>query len=66
MNGSITSMPNREKREAFEAGHNPKFLVIVDESSECETALVFAAGRAKRTGSDLLLLFIVEPHQYDG
>ena len=57
-------MPNRKKRQVFEKGHRRKFLVVVDESPECESALHFAAKRAKRTGGHLALLFIVEPGDF--
>lgn len=49
------------KRRSYETGHRPKFLVVVDETSECERALRFAARRVTRTGAGLLLLGIVAP-----
>jgi len=49
------------KRRSYEAGHRPKFLVIVDETPECERALRFAARRVTRTGASLLLLGVVSP-----
>jgi nucleotide-binding universal stress UspA family protein len=54
-------MPNRKPREVFAQGHKRKFLVIVDESPEGETALIYAARRAQRTGGGLALLFVIEP-----
>lgn len=48
-------------RRSFEAGHRPKFLVIVDGTPECGRAIRFAARRCARTGADLLMLAIVEP-----
>jgi nucleotide-binding universal stress UspA family protein len=56
-----TNMPNRLKRQSFEKGHSRKFLVVVDETPECERALAFAAGRALHTGGGLALLYVVEP-----
>jgi nucleotide-binding universal stress UspA family protein len=53
-------MPNRKKRQVFKKGHKRKFLVFVDETPECESALAFAAGRAAHTGGGLALLYVVE------
>jgi nucleotide-binding universal stress UspA family protein len=49
------------KRRSYEAGHRPKFLVIVDETPECERAIRFAARRVTRTGAILLMLGVVTP-----
>lgn len=46
------------RRRAYEAGHRPKFLAIVDESPECGRALRFAARRAARIGGGLVLLAV--------
>jgi nucleotide-binding universal stress UspA family protein len=54
-------MADRTPRELFTTGHTRKFLVIVDESPEGETALFYAARRAQRTGGGLALLFVIEP-----
>lgn len=54
-------MPDRTPRELFAQGHKRKFLVVVDESPEGETALFYAARRAQRTGGGLALLFVIEP-----
>ncbi|MGZ5850402.1 MAG: universal stress protein [Methyloceanibacter sp.] len=51
----------RKKREIFAEGHKRKFLVVVDETPECESALAFAASRAQRTGGHLALLYVIEP-----
>jgi nucleotide-binding universal stress UspA family protein len=50
-----------KKRRVFEQGHRRKFLVIVDESPEVESALFFAAGRVTHTGGRILLLYVIEP-----
>ena len=39
----------RKKRQIYAEGHKRKFLVVVDETPECESALAFAASRALRT-----------------
>jgi nucleotide-binding universal stress UspA family protein len=51
----------KRKRQVFAEGHKRKFLVVVDETPECESALAFAASRASRTAGQLALLYVVEP-----
>ena len=51
----------RRKRPIFAKGHKRKFLVVVDETPECESALAFAASRALRTAGQLALLYVIEP-----
>lgn len=48
-------------RRAYETGHRPKFLALVDESPECDRALRFAARRARRVGAGIVLLAAIEP-----
>lgn len=48
-------------RRAYEAGHRPKFLALVDESPECDRAVRFAARRARRVGAAVVLLATIEP-----
>ncbi|MDB5560089.1 MAG: UspA domain protein [Enterovirga sp.] len=48
-------------RRSFEAGHRPKFLVIVDDTPECSRAIRFASRRCARTGASLLMLAVVDP-----
>lgn len=49
------------KRRSYEAGHRPKFMVVVDKTPECARAVHFAARRASRTGASMIMLAIVEP-----
>ena len=35
-----------KRRRTYEAGHRPKFLVVIDETPECDRAVYFAARRA--------------------
>src|SRR3990170_1333074 len=49
----------RKKRQIFAEGHKRKFLVVVDETPECESALAFAASRAQRTSGQLALLYVI-------
>lgn len=38
--------------------------MIVDESAEVDAALYFAASRAQRTGGSLLLLYVIQPQDF--
>lgn len=48
------------KRRSYEAGHKPKFLVVVDETEECDRAIYFASRRATRIGGAVVLLRVIE------
>ena len=50
------------KRRSYEAGHRPKYLVVIDESDECDRAVYYASRRAARNGSGLVMLLVIEPH----
>ena len=50
------------KRRSYEAGHKPKYLVIIDESPECDRAVYYASRRAARTGAGMVMLLVIEPH----
>ena len=50
------------KRRSYEAGHKPKFLVVIDESPECDRAVYYASRRASRTGASVMMLLVIEPH----
>jgi nucleotide-binding universal stress UspA family protein len=47
------------KRRSFEAGHRPKFMVVVDGTPESMRAVHFAARRTARTGASLVMLGVV-------
>lgn len=49
------------RRRSYEAGHRPKFMVVIDDTPECERAVHFAARRAARTGANLLMLAVTAP-----
>ena len=51
-------------RRSFEAGHLRKFLLVVDESAEVESALFYAASRIAHSSGSLLMLYVVEPQQF--
>jgi len=50
------------KRRSYEAGHKPKYLVVIDDSPECDRAVYYASRRAARTGASVLMLLVIEPH----
>jgi nucleotide-binding universal stress UspA family protein len=52
------------KRLSREAGHRRKFLAIIDETPECERAVAYASRRAKNTNGVLVLLYIIEPGDF--
>lgn len=43
-----------------------KFLVVIDETEECERALTFAAWRVKRTGGTVVLMTIIPKPEFIG
>jgi nucleotide-binding universal stress UspA family protein len=43
-----------------------KFLVVIDETEECDRALTFAAFRVKRTGGTVVLMSVVQPPEFIG
>lgn len=49
----------RRKRRSYEAGHKPKFLVIIDDTPECDRALYFASRRAARIGGGVVMLRVI-------
>jgi len=48
------------KRSSFEAGHKRKYLVVIDDTEECERAVYWAAKRAARTKSQIVMLRVIE------
>ena len=47
------------KRRSYEAGHKPKFLVVIDDTPECDRALYFASRRAVRVGAAVIMLRLI-------
>lgn len=41
-----------------------KFLVVVDETPECAQAMRFAARRATKTGGRVIMLYVLEPDDF--
>jgi nucleotide-binding universal stress UspA family protein len=50
------------KRRSYEAGHKAKFLVVIDETLECDRAVYYASRRAARVGVSVVMLRIIETH----
>jgi nucleotide-binding universal stress UspA family protein len=48
------------KRHSYEQGHSPKFLVVIDDTPECDRAAYFASRRALRTGASVVMLRVIE------
>lgn len=48
------------KRHSYESGHKAKYLVIIDDSAECDRAVYYAARRAARTGGSMIMLRVIE------
>jgi nucleotide-binding universal stress UspA family protein len=48
------------KRHSYEQGHSPKFLVVIDDTPECDRAAYFASRRALRTGATVIMLRVIE------
>lgn len=53
-----------KKRRSFEAGHRRKFLLVVDETAEVESALYFAASRIQHSGGQIVMVYVIEPQDY--
>ena len=41
-----------------------KFMVVVDETPECSQAMRFAARRAQNTGGGVVMLYVIEPDDF--
>lgn len=53
-----------KKRRSFETGHLRKFLLIVDDSMEVESALYYAASRVQRSSGIIVMLYVIEPGEF--
>jgi nucleotide-binding universal stress UspA family protein len=51
-------MPRR--RQSHEPGHRRKFLVVIDDTPECDRAVYYAARRAARTNGGIVMLSVLE------
>jgi nucleotide-binding universal stress UspA family protein len=50
------------KRRSYETGHTPRFLVVIDDSPECDRAVYFASRRALRIGAGVVMLRVIDLH----
>lgn len=57
-------MTTTKKRRSFEAGHARKFLLVVDDSQEVESALYYAASRIAHSSGSLVMLYVIEPQEF--
>ena len=48
------------QRHAYESGHKPKCLVIVDDTAEWDRAVYYAARWAMRVGGGVVMLRVIE------
>lgn len=48
------------RRRSYETGHRPKFLVVIDDTPECDRAVYYASRRAGRTGAGMVMLRVIE------
>ena len=48
------------KRQSYEKGHKRKYLVVIDDTKECDRAVYWAAKRAGRTKSQIVMLRVLE------
>jgi len=55
-------MPMTRRRRSYEAGHKPKWLVVIDDTPECDRAVYFTARRAARVGAGVVMLRVIETH----
>src|SRR6476661_2345249 len=50
----------------YDTEYKRKFLVVIDETAECDRALTFAAFRTKRTGGTVVLMSVVPKPEFIG
>ena len=55
-------MSTTTRRRSYEAGHKPKWLVVIDDTPECDRAVYFASRRAARVGAGVIMLRVIETH----
>ena len=50
------------RRRSYEAGHQAKLLVVIDDTEECDRAVYYASRRAARIGANVIMLRVIETH----
>lgn len=53
-----------ERLVDLKSEYKRKFLVIIDDTEECDRAVTFAAHRVARTGGTVTLLAVIEPEEF--
>jgi nucleotide-binding universal stress UspA family protein len=48
------------QRRSYESGHRPKYLIVIDDSAECDRAVYYASRRSARTGAGVVMLRVIE------
>ncbi len=48
------------QRRSYESGHKPKYLVVVDDSPECDRAIYYASRRVSRIGVGMIMLRVID------
>ncbi|MDQ2082170.1 universal stress protein [Xanthobacteraceae bacterium Astr-EGSB] len=48
------------RRRSYETGHRPKYLVVIDDTPECDRAVYYASRRAARNSAALTMLRVVD------
>jgi nucleotide-binding universal stress UspA family protein len=48
------------KRRSYESGHRPKYLVVIDDTPECDRAIYYASRRSARNGGGVVMLRVIE------
>src|SRR3984885_7744004 len=52
------------QRRSYEPGHRAKFLVVIDDTPECDRAVYYASRRAARVGVSVVMLRVIEIHDH--
>ena len=52
------------KRQVREEGHRRKFLAVADNTPECGRAVKYAARRCAAIDADLVIVYVVEPAEF--
>ena len=46
-------------RKSYEPGHQRKFLVVIDDTPECDRAVYYGSRRAARTNAKLIMVTVI-------
>src|SRR5215468_7773217 len=52
------------RRKSYEVGHKAKFLVVIDDTPECDRAVYYASRRAARVGVSVVMLRVIETRDH--